>query len=59
MGVMNSAVLDLMTVVCVCVCARTHVCVISFITQVQLACPRVLGTVQCLSTKRVDETAFC
>lgn len=67
MGVINSAALDLTTVVCVrvCVCARLCVCVcacmcmMSFITQVQLACRRVPGTVQCLGTKRADETAFC
>lgn len=41
----------------VCACAR--MCVMSFITQVQLAGPRVPGTVQCLGTKRADETAFC
>lgn len=35
-------------------------CVMSFITQVQLACPRVPGTVQCTGTKpAADETAFC
>lgn len=58
MAGINSAALDLMTaVVCGCVCAC--MCVLSFITQVQLACPRVPGTVQCLGTKRADETAFC
>lgn len=56
MAVINSAALDLTTAeVCVCAC----MCVMSFITQVHLACPRVPGTVQCLGTKRADETAFC
>lgn len=30
----------------------------SFITQVQLACPRVPGTVQCLGTKQADENCL-
>lgn len=48
---------------CVCSCASVYMCVcmcvMSFITQVQLACPRVPGTVQCPGTKRADGTAFC
>lgn len=58
MTVINSAALDPTTAV-VCVCACACMCVMSFITQVQLACSRIPGTVQCLGTKRADETAFC
>lgn len=46
--------------VCARVCTCACMCVMSFITQVQLACPRVPGTVQCTGTKpAADETAFC
>ena len=58
MAVINFAGLDPMTAA-VCVCVRACMCVMSFITQVQSACPRVLGTVQCLGTKQADDTAFC
>lgn len=63
MAVINSAALDPTTVVmrmCVCVCGVcASVCVMSFIALVQLACPRVVDTVQCLGTKHDDEPAFC
>ena len=65
MAVIISAALNTTTAagvymyVCVCVCVRACMCVTSVITQVQLACPRVQATVQCLGTKRADETAFC
>lgn len=57
MAVINAAALDLMAAALVCLCAC--MCVMSFITPVQSACPRVPATVQCLGTKRADETAFC
>lgn len=61
MAVINSAALDPATVVlCMCVCGvYACMCVMSFIALVQLACPRVVGTVQCLGTKHDDEPAFC